>query len=136
MEPALLAFDVAAKEHQFVDELGESGKVENSPPKLRSFFLARLKRGPLRLVVEATGVYFLDAALIASELGVQVMVLNPRAAHHFAKVLMRRSKTDRLDAATLLEYLKRMPFSAWQPPARNLLELRQFGRYLSQLTEE
>ena len=41
MEPALLAFDVAAKEHQFVDELGESGKVENSPPKLRSFFLVR-----------------------------------------------------------------------------------------------
>lgn len=136
MEPALLAFDVAAKEHEFLDESGGSGKLENSPAALRKFFVARLKRGPLRLVLEATGVYFLDAALIASELGVEVMVLNPRAAHHFAQVLMRRSKTDRLDAATLLEYLKRMPFVAWHPPARHLLELRQFGRYLSQLTEE
>lgn len=136
MEPALLAFDVAAKEHEFLDESGGSGKLENSPAALRKFFVARLKRGPLRLVLEATGVYFLDAALIASELGVEVMVLNPRAAHHFAQVLMRRSKTDRLDAATLLEYLKRMPFGAWHPPARHLLELRQFGRYLSQLTEE
>lgn len=136
---ALLAFDIAAKEHEFVYELegrSERGKVENAPAALRKFFLARLKHGPVRLVVEATGIYFLDAALIASELGVEVMVLNPKASHHFAKVLMQRSKTDRLDAWVLLEYLKRMPFQLWKAPARHLLELRQFGRYLSQLTEE
>lgn len=139
MEFAMLAFDIAAKEHDFILEQAggcERGKVENSPAALRKFFQACLKRGPVRLVMEATGVYFLDAALIASELGLGVMVLNPKAAHHFAKVLMQRSKTDRLDTAVLLEYLKRMPFEPWQAPERHLLELRQFGRYLSQLGEE
>lgn len=137
--PALLAFDIAAAEHEFVYEREgrcERGKVENTPPALRKFFQARLTAGPLRVVVEATGVYYLDAALIAAELGIPVMVLNPKAAHHFAKVLMQRSKTDRLDAQVLLEYLRRMPFEPWQAPARHLLEFRQFGRYLSQLSEE
>jgi len=135
----LLALDIASAEHDFAWECGEQyecGKVKNSPSDLRKFFQARREQGDYRLVLEATGVYFLDAALIARELGMEVMVLNPKSAHNFAKVLLQRSKTDRLDAQILLEYLKRMPFVSWQAPTRQTLELRQFGRYLSQLTEE
>lgn len=135
----LLAFDVAAVAHEFAFERGdqrEKGKVQNSPAELREFFQQLLAQGEVRLVLEATGVYYLDAALIARELGIEVMVLNPKAAHNFAKVLLQRSKTDRLDAQVLLEYLKRMPLLAWQAPSRKLLELREFGRYLSRLTQE
>ncbi len=39
------------------------------------------------------------------------MVLNPRAARHFAQVLMHQSKTDPVDARVLLEYVQRMDFS-------------------------
>lgn len=139
MTVGLLALDIAAAEHEFAWECAEHrerGKVKNSPAELRKFFQARQEQGAYRLVLEATGVYFLDAALIAHELGVEVMVLNPKSAHNFAKVLAQRSKTDRLDAQVLLEYLRRMPFVSWQAPSRHTLELRQFGRYLSQLTEE
>src|SRR5438477_4556636 len=115
----LLAFDVASAEHEFAFERGEQrerGQVKNSPAELRQFFQRLLAQGELRLVLEATGVYYLDAAVIAHELGIEVMVLNPKAAHNFAKVLLQRSKTDRLDAQVLLEYLKRMPFLSWQAP--------------------
>jgi len=135
----LLAFDVAAVAHEFAFERGdqlEKDQVKNSPAELRKFFQRLLAQGEVRLVLEATGVYYLDAALIARELGIQVMVLNPKAAHNFAKVLLQRSKTDRLDAEVLLEYLKRMPLLPWQAPSRELLELREFGRYLSRLTQE
>jgi transposase len=38
------------------------------------------------------------------------MVVNPKSAHNFAKVLMKRSKTDVVDAAILASYGERMPF--------------------------
>jgi transposase len=41
------------------------------------------------------------------------MVLNPKVAHNFAKVLMKRSKTDAVDADILATYGERMPFVAW-----------------------
>ena len=70
------------------------------------------------------------------EAGAEVMVLNPKAAHHFAKAMSQRSKTDALDARMLLTYLQRMDFVPWQPPARQVLELRQLGRHLCRLAEQ
>lgn len=136
----LMAFDIGSRKHEFVvncaDQI-QTGEVTNNPAELRRFLKRTMKKTmSWRLIVEATGLYFLDLALIASELGAEVMVVNPKAAHNFAKALQRRNKTDRLDALMLLEFLKRMPFVAWQPPARGLLELRQVGRYLVQLSEE
>ncbi len=52
------------------------------------------------------------------------MVVNPRAARDFARAMMQRSKTDKLDAAVLLEFVRRMPFQAWLPPAPEEFELR------------
>src|SRR5213080_3045719 len=80
------------------------------------------KRG--RAVMEATGLYGLDVALVLSEeAGVELMVANPRAVRHFAQAMMQRSKNDRLDAWVLLEFAARMPFQAWQPPATPALQL-------------
>ena len=75
-------------------------------------------------------------ALIAVELGAQVSVINPKAGHNFAKAMSQRNKTDRLDAAMLLDFLKRMSFTLWTTPRKAQLELRYYGRYLIQLTED
>lgn len=134
-----LALDIGAKAHTWACDIGgrrETGKVDNTPAELRALLMScssRVKR--LRVLVEATGVYYLDAALLAHELGAAVMVVNPRVAHHFAKALNQRNKTDKLDAKMLLECLKRMPFNAWEPPRQSWLELRDYGRFLVQLTE-
>lgn len=138
--PTLVALDIGASQHAFALEYrgqGKTGEIRNDPTEIKAFLSARLKTGgPVRVLVEATGIYYLDLALIAAELGCEVMVINPKAAHNFAKALQLRSKTDRLDAGMLLEFLKRMPFKAWTPPRMVLLELRYYGRYLTQLTED
>ena len=64
------------------------------------------------------------------------MVINPKAAHHFAQARRQRNKTDALDAAMLLDYLQRMPFVPWQAPPQAVLELRQYGRHLGRLTDQ
>jgi transposase len=87
-----------------------------------------------RVCLEATGVYHLQLALALRAAGVEVMVVNPRVAKDFARALSNRSKTDEVDAWTLLEYVRRMKFQAWEPPTQAVLELRELGRRLTELT--
>ncbi len=66
--------------------------------------LRTLTRGGkrVRVVMEATGLYGLDVALLLSaHPGVQLMVANPRAVRDFAKAMIQRSKSGPLDARML-----------------------------------
>jgi transposase len=66
----------------------------------------------------------------------EVMVVNPRAIKHFATAILQRGKTDSLDAGTILEYLERMPFNAWCPPAEEVLEIQHISRRIVALNNE
>lgn len=91
-------------------------------------------QGTARVCVEATGIYHLDLCLALEQAkGIEVMVANPRATKDFARAQMRRSKTDRTDAASLLEFLRRMDFEAWVPPRPSILALRAFSRRIQAL---
>lgn len=97
--------------------------------------VARLKRlAPERVVLEATGVYYLDVALAMHEAGLPVAVINPKSFHHFAKLKLEASKTDRLDAALLAEYAERMDPALWMPPKPDCLALRDIARQIARLT--
>ncbi len=90
----------------------------------------------VRVCLESTGLYGLDAALVLqAQPGIQVMVANPRSVRHFAQAMMRRSKTDPLDAELLAEYARRMPFQPWQPPSLAGRQLCALARAIHQLTE-
>lgn len=136
-----LALDIGARTHAVAVDMGryveKHATVENTPQALGALF-KRLKGhcGQLRVVMEATGVYSLDTALQAVAAGAQVMVLNPKQAHHFAKAIRQRNKTDAIDARMLLRYGLSMPFEPWQPPSAEALALRQYGRYLGQLVDQ
>ncbi|NJM91267.1 MAG: IS110 family transposase [Myxococcales bacterium] len=96
--------------------------------------LTRGKSGA-RVCLEATGIYHLDLALALHRTpGIEVSVLNPASVRDFGRALMERSKTDRVDAGVLLAYAERMPFSAWQPPAPEILDLRAIVRRMGALT--
>ena len=88
-----------------------------------------------RVCVEATGVYHLQLALKLAAAGVEVMVINPRVAKDFGRALANRSKTDQVDAWTLLEYIRRMEFVPWKAPTAAVQELREMGRRLSELVQ-
>jgi len=90
-----------------------------------------------QVCLEATGIYSLEFALALHHAKqVEVMVVNPRAIKDFARACMQRAKTDAVDAGGILEYLERMPFAAWQPPATEILELQAINRRIAQLNAE
>ena len=89
---------------------------------------------PARVVMEATGIYSLDAALALTCAKVRVMVANPRATHDFISATMSRAKTDRLDSMALLEFAERMEFVLWTPPAAGRVALRSYARRIHDLT--
>jgi transposase len=95
------------------------------------------KRGAnARVVLESTGVYGLDLAFALHRAKrVEVMVANPRAVSAFAKASMQRSKTDALDAETILEFSLRMPFVLWTAPDPSILELRALSRRIEALSK-
>jgi transposase len=90
----------------------------------------------VRVCMESTGLYGLDAALaLHRQPGIEIMVANPRSVRHFGCAMMQRSKTDPIDAKLLSEYARRMPFQPWQPPSREGRQLCALSRAIHQLTE-
>jgi transposase len=131
--------DVSAKELVVALDPGTGrvweGVFANDPAGHRKL-IRRITRtkAAARVCVEATGVYHLDLCLALEQAkGVEVMVANPRRTKDFARAELRRSKTDRTDARSLLEFVRRMPFEAWTPPKPSILALRALSRRIQAL---
>lgn len=77
------------------------------------------------VVMEATGTYWMRLATFLIEQGFAVSVINPAQAHDFAKALLKRSKTDAIDAQTLAELAARLQPARWTPPPAVYTELHQ-----------
>lgn len=86
--------------------------------------------------MEATGAYHFDLAIALHDAGIKIMVINPKVSHNFAKVLMKNSKTDDVDADTLAVYAERMDFVLWPRPSNEKIALRCFSRRISALTDQ
>ncbi len=67
------------------------------------------------VVMEATGNYWMRLALSLHQAGFVVSVINSLQAHHFAQALLRRAKTDVVDAQTLAELALRLQPAPWVP---------------------
>lgn len=80
--------------------------------------------GELHVVMEATGAYHEAGAYALTQAGVQVSVVNPARVRDFAKGLAIRTKTDAADRAVLARYGAIVKPPLWQPPAREIVELR------------
>lgn len=112
-------------------------EVNNTPQGHQEVIRKLTTRGQtVRVCLEATGGYELDLALALHRApGIEVMVVNPKAARHFAQALMQRSKTDPVDARILREYAQRMDFQCWSPPSTERLQLRTLGRRITAVVE-
>jgi transposase len=135
----LVGIDVGATELVLALERAGGALQEavfaNDPVGHRKLIRYLTRRGAqARVCVEATGVYHLDLCLALHEAPrLEVMVVNPRAAKDFARAQLKRSKTDRVDAKSLLEFVRRMDFAAWLPPAPSILALRGLSRRIQAL---
>ena len=112
--------------------------LPNTPAGHRQLVkLLTRRKASARVCLEATGVYSLRLALALHRAGrVEVMVVNPRAIKDFQRARLTRAKTDRVDALGILEFLQRMEFVPWTPPAAAVLALQQIARRLVQLRGE
>lgn len=90
-------------------------------------YLRALEAAPSRclIVVEATGSYWMRLVTQLSQLGYGVSVINPQQAHHFAKAYLKHTKTDQIDARTLLKLAITFQPAVWQPPPALYTELAQ-----------
>lgn len=77
------------------------------------------------IVLEATGTYWIALATTLAQAGFAVAVINPAQAHAFAKALLKRSKTDAIDAQTLAQLAALLQPAPWTPPPAIYAELQQ-----------
>lgn len=77
------------------------------------------------VVMEATGTYWMELALALHKAGWGVSVINPAQAHYFARSLLKRSKTDALDARLLACLAATLQPERWSPPPAIYDELVQ-----------
>src|SRR5438034_7728060 len=75
--------------------------------------------------MEATGTYWMALATPLVQAGFAVAVINPAQAHAFAKALLKRAKTDVIDAQTLTQLAALLQPAPWTPPPAVYHELPQ-----------
>jgi transposase len=77
------------------------------------------------VVMEATGSYWITLATTLHEWGYRVSVINPAQAHYFTKALLKRAKTDGVDAQTLAQLGTMLNPAPWTPPPAVYAEIYQ-----------
>ncbi len=138
-KPFLIGIDVSADDFTAAFDGGDSQPQVLSFPNSAAGHKRLCRRlqkigRPARVCLEATGIYSLDLALALHRAeSIEVMVANPRSTSDFARACMKRSKTDRTDALSILEFVRRMPFDPWQPPSSEALNLRAISRRIAAL---
>jgi len=94
--------------------------VENSKEGIAALLEWTAKQGvsrqQLHVVMEATGVYHEQAALVLADAGVTVSIINPAQVKDFGRGLAVRTKTDGVDSVVLARYGALLKPAAWQPP--------------------
>ena len=135
---AYVGIDIAAKSFEMVcREQGKNAKpvsfaqtAEGHTKAIKSLMALQ----PCCIVMEATGIYYLDLAVALANAGLPVSVINPKSYHHFAQLKLAGSKTDGIDSALLAEYGERMSPQLWTPPDLTRLALRDLARQINRLT--
>ena len=133
-----VGIDVAAKTFDVVVRIdGKANKVEqfSQTPDGHAAVVRKLQKlAPELVVMEATGIYYLDLAVTLTRANLPVSVINPKSFHHFAAMKLNGNKTDAVDAALLAEFAQCMSPRLWNAPQDELLGLRDIGRQLNRLT--
>jgi transposase len=89
-----------------------------------------------RVIMEASGPYYLQLACYLTDQGFEVSVVNPLVIRRFCQMRMSRAKTDKKDAMMIAEYGKAEKPSLWQRPEQHTITLQQMEALLANLNKE
>lgn len=136
--PLTVGIDIAARSFDLVcrrDGRNSPALTFTQTPQGQTKAVQQLQAlHPTHIVMEATGIYYLDLAVALANADLPVSVINPKSFRHFAQLKLAGSKTDPVDAALLAEFGERMTPTPWTPPPPNQLALRDIGRHINRLT--
>ncbi len=133
-----VGIDIAAKSFDMVvrksGKPGKAASFKQTPEGHAAVIKQLLALKPSSIVMEATGIYYLDLAVAIAQAGLPISVINPKSFRHFAALKLNGTKTDGVDAGLLAEYGERMSPRIWTPPDEACLMLRDVGRQINRLT--
>ena len=84
---------------------------------------------------ESTNIYYLGIAEYLYRHNIKISVINPTAIKAYAKMQLRRVKTDKQDAKLIAEYCQKEQPEAWQPESDIKRQLKSLHRRIEQLNE-
>jgi transposase len=87
----------------------------------------------VHICMEATGMYAFPVAKALYAAEHKVSVIHPAQISAYAKSLLARNKTDRLDAAIIADFCRTQSPPAWHPPREELREFQALVRLLEDL---
>lgn len=96
--------------------------------------LKKALKGVTRVLMEATGTYYVLVAEYLYSEGFEVVVVNPAQAKYFSRYKLRRNKTDKVDASILCVMAKEEPEHLWTPASKDVKELIGLLRVRDDLT--
>ncbi len=90
---------------------------------------------PFKIVMEATGVYYEGCAYFFRDKGLDVSVVLPNKAKHFARSLNIKTKTDPVDAQILARFGLERNLQKWNGLNPTMLKIKQLCRSREALIE-
>jgi len=115
--------------------LGEPRTLGNTPDRYPELIQVLRKARVSRVCFKAMGLYHLDPALVLDGAGLEVMVIDPKAAKGFAETMQTRTETAVVDATVLAELALRIPFEPWSRPDASALAVRACAHRITTLNE-
>ncbi len=91
---------------------------------------------PLRLLMEATGVYYENLALYLHKQGFYASVILPNKAKKYMEAIGLKSKNDKIDAKGLSRMCSEQKLEKWEPLDGYYYELRALTRHYQSLQEQ
>lgn len=88
------------------------------------------------VVMEVTGTYHQRLAHWLYHHGYAVSVVNPAQPAYYARMKLKRGKTDPMDAGVLQQYGEAEPLPLWSPMETVIVELNQLDRHLAGLHKD
>ena len=84
---------------------------------------------------ESTNIYYLGIAEFLYQRNIKISVVNPTAIKAYAKMQLRRVKTDKQDAKLIADYCRKEQPDLWQPESSSKRQLKNLHRRIEQINE-
>ncbi|MBS1624553.1 MAG: transposase [Bacteroidetes bacterium] len=75
-------------------------------------------------VMEASGPYYLNLAVVLYSKDIKVSVCNPLSVKRFSQMQLSRTKTDKKDAVMIAMYGEMVKPALWEPEAAHIMEMK------------